>query len=195
MGKSTQAARLVGHLNDFGVSAILTREPGGVPLSEEIREIVLNLPGIVPRAQLLLFYAARVELVSNVIEPNLKEGVTVVSDRFSPSSFVYQGYVQGVDIEDIKKLDSVAVSVRPDIIILLDGNPTVGQSRRQNRNGEETVFDAQKLDFHQKVRKGFLDLARQDPERWVVIDGTKSETEVFNTLLTALRDRGILQKE
>ncbi|MBI2405773.1 dTMP kinase [Candidatus Microgenomates bacterium] len=194
-GKSTQTARVVDYLKEMGMNAFLTREPGGVPISEEIRRILLRLPDIVPYSQLLLFYAARVELVKRVISPNLNKGITVVSDRFSPSTFVYQGYVQGVGMDEIKRLDDFLVDVKPDVVVLLDGEPGVLQTRLKSRKGVKTVFDRQALEFHQKVREGFIYLAHQNPELWEIVDASNTEDEVFNDILTILNKRKIPPRE
>ena len=193
-GKTLQAQRLVGALEAGGHRARLTREPGGTNLGEQIRAIVLaradGAGGIDARADALLFNAARAQLVSEVIEPALAAGEVVVCARFADSTLAYQGYGAGLPIDELRAVAIVATGgLAPDLTILLDVSPEVGLTRKSDdtRNRFEASFD---LDFHRRVRAGFLALADDEPERWRVIDAGRDADAVFDDVLGVAR--GIL---
>jgi dTMP kinase len=177
-GKSIQAARLAAHLRAAGHDVTATREPGGTPLGEQVRHVVLD-PGPVrrgPVADALLFNAARAQLVTEVIRPALARGSIVLSDRYATSTMAYQGYGSGVDravLIEIERL--VTGGLGPDLVLLFDVPVEVGLSRRASgRASEQTRFeDAERHDraFHERVRDGYLAMAAADPARWVVIAG------------------------
>jgi dTMP kinase len=189
-GKTLQARRLVEALDARGHRARLTREPGGTDLGEQIRSIVLARAtgggrAIDAGADALLFNAARAQLVSEVINPALAGGEIVVCARFADSTLAYQGYGAGLPLDDLRAIAAVATDgLTPDLTILLDVSPELGLGRKADeaRNRFEASFD---LDFHRRVRDGFLELARNEPGRWRVIDAGRDADSVFDDVLRA----------
>jgi dTMP kinase len=174
-GKSTQAAILA-----EVTGALLTREPGGTAAGERIRSIVLDpsLPDLNVRAEVLLMLAARAQHVAEVIGPALDAGRDVVCDRFSGSTVAYQGYGRGLDPEELARLsDWASEGLRPDRVVLLQVTPDVAWSRRRTRGGEDRL-EGEGTEFFQRVERGFVDLARADPARWRVVDGSGSVDQV-----------------
>lgn len=171
-GKSTQAKALHRHVIRDGRAAILTREPGGTSLGERVRRS-LKRPGrtpISPLAELFLFAAARAQLVNEVISPALQAGTAVVCDRYSYSTLAYQGYGRGLDQDIIRLVNSAATGgLSPDLIVLLDIPARAGLGRKKGRDGDR--FESESLAFHNRVRRGYLEMARADRERWLVVDG------------------------
>jgi dTMP kinase len=190
-GKTTQAARLEAHLRDSGVAVVRTREPGGTALGERIREVLLDAAShrdqpIDPLADALLFSAARRQLVSEVIRPALSAATSVVCARFADSTLAYQGYGAGLPIDDLRALERVATGgLRPDLTILLDLPPEIGLGRKapDDRTRFELAFD---LDFHRRVRDGFLELAAREPERFAVVDAAADEGAVWDGVRRAV---------
>jgi len=182
-GKSTQAALLAETLRSRGFEVVLTAEPGGDEVAKEIRSIVLHSRGeIVPEAELLLYLASRAQHVRRIIIPALERGAVVISDRYADSSTAYQGYGRGIDLGILKTLNDFATSgLVPDLTILLDIPVEIGLAREQ----EKTRFCAESMEFHNKVRDGFLNLAKQEPERWVIVDAMGSVEDVANKVLEA----------
>jgi dTMP kinase len=171
-GKSTQAARLAGDLG-----AVLTREPGGTELGKRIREIVLDpaAADIAPLTEALLMAADRAQHVAEVIEPALAAGDDVVTDRYIPSSLAYQGHGRGLDVDELRRLSAWASGgVDADLVVLLDVPASVAADRLEGRDRMEAAGD----EFHRRVADGYRQLAADDPERWVVIDGVGSVDEV-----------------
>lgn len=180
-GKSTQAKLLAEFLKAQGKEIVLTREPGGTELAEEIRALLLLKKQINdPLTELLLLSAARRDHVENLIKPALAEGKVVITDRFFDSSMVYQSYVKGLDPEILNKLIQISIGqFAPDVTFLIDIDVEVGLSRIANTRAlEMNHYDNQALEFHQKVRQGFLDLAHKNPERIIIIDGSMDIEEV-----------------
>ena len=178
-GKTTQIARLASRLRAEGrVDVLTTREPGDGPLGSELRRLALHPPtGITvePRAELLIMLADRAQHVGQVIRPHLAAGGIVICDRYADSSVAYQGYGRGLDIAEITRLNDYATdNLKPDLTILLDLNPTLGLSRQSERN----IMEDESLAFHTRIRAGFLELAAQEPERWVVVDAWRSAGDV-----------------
>lgn len=171
-GKSTQTQRLARRID-----AVVTREPGGTPLGEEIRSLLLHASHDVdPRAEALLMAAARAQHVRDVIEPALASGRHVVTDRYTASSLAYQGEGRGLSIDDVAALSAFATGgLQPDLYVLLDVPADVTAERRE---GVADRMEAAGDEFHARVRRGFARLAASDPDRWVVIDGTKPVDEV-----------------
>jgi dTMP kinase len=184
-GKSVTAADLVSHLRGLGHRVTATREPGGTPLGELVRGVLLD-PGAVdrsPQADALLFSAARSQLVRDVIRPALLRGEVVVSDRFAPSTLAYQGYGSGLDLELLAGLERMATGgLRPDLVLLVDVPVEVGLARRRDGAAAElTRFeDEARHDgaFHERVREGYRAMAAADPDRWRIVDGSRGRTEV-----------------
>jgi dTMP kinase len=179
-GKSVQARRLAERLRQRGLRVTWTREPGGTPLGEQVRHILLDPADVArgPVADALLFNAARSQLVADVILPTLRRGEVVVLDRYATSTLAYQGYGSGVDRETLALIARLATAgLQPDVVVVLDVPVEVGLARRDaGRADELTRFeDASRHDiaFHQRVRDGYLEMAAADPERWVVVDGSR----------------------
>lgn len=192
-GKSLQAQLLAQRLREGGLTVTLSREPGGTELGEQVRRIV-NDPGPTPRgpkADVMLYTAARAQHVDEVIRPALDRGEVVVCDRYSTSTMAYQGYGSGMDRELLARIQEWATSgLDPDLVVLLDVSPQTGLDRRAagdadqlTRWEDEARFD---LDFHTRVREGYLEMARADPRRWVVIDGSGTVEDVARAVARAV---------
>jgi len=192
-GKTLMAERLVEALRGRGLQVRLTREPGGTAIGEQIRSLVLagagngNVGSVIDaRADALLFNAARAQLVAEVIRPTLAAGEIVVCARFADSTLAYQGYGAGLPIPELRTIAAVATAgLSPDLTVLLDVAPEVGLDRKavDARNRFEAAFD---LEFHRRVRAGFLDLARQEPKRWRIVDAARPADVVFGDVLEAV---------
>lgn len=174
-GKSTQAKLLYHRLLKLGREALLTREPGGTALGTRIRGILkrqLDTP-VTPSAELLLFAASRAQIVAEVIRPALENGVTVICDRFADSTTAYQGYGRGIDPGTIATLNSLATGgLTPDLTVFLDIAPDRGLSRKKGIAADR--FEQEAVAFHARVRDGYLELAKSEPKRWLVVDGLQS---------------------
>jgi len=189
-GKTVLARKLADALGARGHTVRLTREPGGTRLGERLRAILLERAGdaalsIDPRADALLFNAARAQLVAEVIAPALDAGEVVLCARFADSTLAYQGYGAGLPIEELRAIARVATGgLVPDRTILLDVAPDVGMRRKSPdaHNRFESGFD---LDFHRRVRAGFLELAAEEPDRWRIVDSTRHVDPVFEDVLAA----------
>lgn len=185
-GKSTQSARLVKRLQEIGIEVLSTREPGGTPTGEMLRDILQNDKsgeGIVPETEVLLFAASRAQLVHNVILPALERGAWAVSDRFVDSTTAYQGYGRGFDIECILEINAFAIGLAvPDLTILLDVSVEDSLKRLRERNAErgqaDDRFEREDAEFHGRVRDGYLALARRWPERFRFIDSSRDQDVV-----------------
>jgi dTMP kinase len=182
-GKTTQAAKLEHHLRSSGVAVIRTREPGGTALGERLRNLLLArgdaAEPIEPMTDALLFSAARRQLVAEVIRPALDAGTTVICTRYADSTLAYQGYGAGLPLADLRDLERIATGgLRPDLTILLDLPPESGLERKapDDQTRFELGFD---LDFHRRVRRGFLELAAAEPDRFAVIDASHGVHEVW----------------
>jgi len=185
-GKSTQSKRLADALRASGIEVVMTREPGGTRLSELIRSLLKDEREDPPcdRSELLLFLAARAQLVNNVIVPALEAGKWVVSDRFSDSTFAYQGYGRGLPLDLLKLANDFACNgLRPDLTLLLDVRPEIASARMRSREvATNTTADRIELagdGFHFRLRAGFLELAKAEPDRIRVIDANGSPDEVW----------------
>jgi dTMP kinase len=189
-GKTTQIQRLKKYLTQKGISCKLTREPGGCPIGEKVRKILLNPDHreMVPLSELLLYEAARAQHVKEVIEPFLKKGGVVLCDRFSDATIAYQGYGRKMDLRWIERLNHFSSrGIKPDVTFLLDCPSDVGLKRALKRNRtlkqeKEERFEKEKIQFHQRVRKGYLALAQKEPRRVKVIDTRQGEDNVFNKI-------------
>ncbi|MDI6774630.1 MAG: dTMP kinase [Verrucomicrobiota bacterium] len=201
-GKSTQAARLVKRLADASLKAVRTREPGGTPTGEAIREILQRDKAgepIVPEAEALLFAASRAQLVRRVILPALKRGRIVISDRFADSTTVYQGHARGLGVERMLDLNAFAVdAAAPDLTILIDVDVRLGFQRlaRRHRKSGRDRMEREAIEFHENVRQGYLNLARRYPARFRVVDGSRSsdavEADVWKLVKARLCAAGLL---
>ncbi len=190
-GKSTQAKLLYEWFLDRGRRVVLTREPGGTEAAERIRDLILREweESFPPFSELCLYLAARGFHVKNLIKPSLSEGAVVICDRFSDSTLAYQGYGRGLDLELIKKMNrEVTEGIKPDLTFLIDVPVEVGLERIGKRRRDR--IEGESLEFHRRVRRGFLDIAGKEPERVVVVDGTGSREEVFKFILSVLKEKG-----
>jgi len=192
-GKTRQAQSIQSVLEHAGVPVTLTREPGGTMLGERIRDLLLGRAGsagtIHPLADALLFNAARAQLVAEVIRPALARGAVVVCTRYADSTLAYQGYGAGLPLDDLRTIERLATGgLIPDVTILLDLPIETGLARKpaDELTRFESGFDAA---FHRRVRSGFLDLARHEPSRFVVIDAAVPADDVFEAIRAALVDR------
>ncbi len=180
-GKSTQARLLRDYLSSIGKEVVLTREPGGTKFAERLREVLLSGSGISdPLTEFLLISAARRDHVINHISPSSKASKVVISDRFIDSSFVYQGYVKGLSFDLIEQLTKISIGeFTPDITILLDIDPKLSITRVKESRGVENYYDKQSIDFHSKIREGFLQLAQKFDQRIKVVDASGSQEVIF----------------
>ncbi len=182
-GKSTQADMLVRHLTECGHEPLFLREPGGTALSEKVREILLNRGDVdvTDRAELLLFLAARAQLVDEVIMPAIESGRIVVCDRFYDSTYAYQGYARGLPLDAVAEMNSFATfGLVPDLTLLYDLAVEAAQRRGTVTVPAHDRLEKEKVEFHQKVREGYLELAKRDPGRIKVIDAEPDAAEVWN---------------
>ena len=194
-GKTTQISRLVELFEDRGIECITTRQPGGTLIGENIRSILLDPAnsGLAPLAELLLYLADRAQHIHELIRPALKEGKTVVCDRYFDATLVYQGFARGLSIELIRQLHQLLFDdLKPDVTLLLDLSPQVGLKRAWQqlnsgeRSGDESRFEGEAVAFHKKVRAGYLELARLEPERFRIIDAAQTQDEVFAIISKAV---------
>jgi len=177
-GKSYQSRILYKRLLKSGTPVILTVEPGGTPLGDAVRNLLKKsrFP-ISPAAELFLFNASRSQHVKDVIKPALEAKKVIICDRYTDSTVVYQGYGRGLDITQVKQINSIgAQGIMPDITFLLDLPVQSGLERKKNRHNDR--FDAEEIAFHERIRRGFLDLAARNNKRWLVIDGLQSRKRI-----------------
>jgi dTMP kinase len=189
-GKTTQIQRLKKYLIRKGISCKVTREPGGCPIGEKIRKILLNPDHreMIPLSELLLYEAARAQHIHEVIKPLLKKRVVILCDRFSDASIAYQGYGRKVDLKWVERLNRLSSQgIKPDVTFLLDCPSDLGLKRALQRNQvlkqeREERFEREKIQFHRRVRKGYLAIARKEPHRVKVIDTREGEEKVFEKI-------------
>lgn len=173
-GKSTQAKLLQQSLLGLGYEVILTEEPGGTLISLRIREILLSVDhtNMKPLTELLLYNAARAQHIEEVILPALNRGAVVITDRFTDSTFAYQGYGRGIDLNLLESIDKIATNgLRPDITVLLDLDVETGLKRNRRINKTDRL-ELEDVEFHKRVRKGYHELAAKEPERIKVLDAS-----------------------
>lgn len=191
-GKSTQIQWLAEYLQGLGQTVLLTREPGGTEISEQIRDLLHDLRHreMQPRAEILLYSAARAQLVGQAIRPCLAGGGTVLCDRYADSTLAYQGYGHGLDLEDLRQITSFATQgLQPDLTLLFDLDPAVGLKRRQADRVEWNRLDAYDLAFHQRVRAGYHELSKADPARWVTLDATLDREKLREDVRRVVTER------
>lgn len=190
-GKSTQIARLAEFLRQEGYPVLLTREPGGTPIGEQIRTILSDLKNteMEKRTEILLFQAARAQHVEQLINPYLQQGGLVLCDRYADSTLAYQGYgYQLFDLEHLRALINFATGgLWPDLTLFLDVSVEEGLRRRAN-GGEWNRLDAYQLDFYQRVRAGYHTMAEAEPQRWVIIDAARSPADVQDEIRRVVID-------
>jgi dTMP kinase len=209
-GKSTQVQALRRRLEERGRRVVQLREPGGTKFGEELRAILLSSTSLATRTELLLFLAARSELVDKAIKPALDKGVDVICDRFIDSTLAYQGYGRGLDLDLIRTLnDAVTAGCTPDLTVLLDLDPAVGLARvsegaagdsieghwqaglslQQEQAGTGKRVGGRDAAFHRKVRRGYLALAKLEPQRWLVLDATQPVEALSEAVWQAVTQR------
>jgi dTMP kinase len=177
-GKSTQSRLLLKRLERRNVPTILTHEPGGTALGNELRKVLKRKGGssISPRAELFLFAASRAQLVVEVIHPALQEGKVVICDRFSDSTLVYQGYGRGLDLTFVETLNNMATgNLKAGLTVFLDIPPDQGLARKRSL---EDRFESEDLSFHRRVREGYVKMAAAEPDHWLVIDASLPKAKI-----------------
>jgi len=187
-GKTSQISLLADHVRTLGFKVLVTREPGGTFIGDQIRNVLVSLENkaLTPQAETLLFLAARAQLVREVIQPALARGVIVISDRYADATLAYQGYGHGVDLDILKQLLTFATGgLEPSLKILMDIDVENGLHRKTDC-GEWNRLDAYSVAFHERVRNGYHNLAASEPEKWVVIDASKSRELVHADLCKAV---------
>ncbi len=181
-GKSTHSGLLLKKLEQQNIPVILTHEPGGTALGDELRKALKRKRGsfVSPQAELFLVAASRAQLVAEVIRPALEEGKVVICDRFTHSTMVYQGYGRGLDFTAIQMVNNMATrNLNPDLVIFLDISPERGLARKRNLKDR---FELEDLSFHQRVRAGYVKLAAANPDHWLVIDASLPKEKVAETI-------------
>ncbi len=196
-GKSTQIALLANYLTARGVRHVLTREPGGTLIGDQVRKILLDPANrsLDPAAELLLYAASRAQHLHEIIMPALADGTNVLCDRFSDATLAYQGYGRGLDIGMIHTLDRIVTAgMRPDLTLLFDIEAASGIARARGRNNSrgleaEARFENEELAFHERVRQGYLTLVAQEPDRIRVVDASSSPEEIQAKVRKILDER------
>lgn len=193
-GKSTQIKRLAKRLEAMGYPVVTTREPGGTPIGDQIRHVLMRMENkeLQPRTEILLFLAARAQLVEQVIKPALLDGKIILCDRYGDSTLAYQGYGHGLDLEQLREmLDFATDHLKPDLTILLDLDVKTGLMRKKAED-EWNRLDAYEVLFHERVREGYLKLAHAEPERWQIVDASQGidavQEDLFQIILDALEN-------
>jgi dTMP kinase len=194
-GKTTQQQRLAEHFRTAGRTVVTTKEPGGTPLADRIRAILLDSASVIdPVAEVLLFGASRRQHTTETIEPALSRGEVVLCDRYADSTLAYQGFGRLLDLDRLRALNDWATNgLRPHLTLLYDLPEEAGLTRARSRNATATAdegrFEAEDLRFHRRVREGYLTLAVAEPQRFAVIDANGTVDEVFQRTLAALSSR------
>ena len=189
-GKTTQINLLEEKLSQQGISTLILREPGGTKLSEKIREILLDRENInlSPSAESLLFVAARAQLMAEKIKPSLERNQFVICDRYADSTIAYQGYGRGLNVKYLEELNKFATdSIQPDITIILDVDPEKAAIRMASDVSDR--LESTGIHFFLRVRKGYYEIARRYPQRCVIIDGSRPESEVFELVLKEVNNK------
>jgi dTMP kinase len=190
-GKTLQIKALAEFFCAQGKQVLTTREPGGTAIGDQIRSVLTRVENTAmhPRAEILLFLASRAQLVEEVIRPHTANGGIVLCDRYADSTLAYQGYGHGYDLELLRRLlDFATGGMKPDLTLLLDIDPVVGLARKR-QSGEWNRLDAYQINFHQRVRAGFLELAQAEPRRWVVIGAEKAPEVVQGEIRAVVLER------
>jgi len=191
-GKSTQARLLAAELEKRGIAVVVTREPGGSPGAEDIRKLLVEgEPGRWdPLVETMMMFAARADHAAKTIKPALARGSYVVCDRFTDSTYAYQGSGRGLPRETIRRIESIAVpDLKPDLTLILDVPTETGLRRAEARHGGASRFERFDIAFHERLREAFREIARHHPERCALIDATQSEDEVSAAILRVVEAR------
>ena len=191
-GKTSHLPPLVESLREKGYTVFPTREPGGTSIGEQIRDVIHDLKNaeMHPRTETLLYQAARAQIVEEVIKPRLTAGEVVISDRYYDSTIAYQGYGHQQDLDQVRSLVRYATGgLVPDLTILLDIEVEAGLRRKTQNGSEWNRLDAYTVEFHQRVRRGYLEMAKAEPQRWVVIDAGREWQPVQDELRAVIQRR------
>ncbi|MEL7626704.1 MAG: dTMP kinase [Anaerolineaceae bacterium] len=189
-GKSTQLPRLAQYLEESGYSVVKTREPGGTKIGDQIREVLMRMENteLHPRTEILLFLAARAQLVEELIKPSLQEGKIILCDRYGDSTLAYQGYGHGLNLDDLRAMLQFATGgLKPDLTILLDIDVLTGLKRKKIK-AEWNRLDAFELSFHERVREGYHILAAQEPDRWKIVDAAQNPEQIQKEIRAIVLD-------
>ena len=191
-GKSTQVQRLATRLERSGIPYLVTREPGGTPIGETIRELLQFAPhnsGMTPETEVLLFEASRSQLVREIIKPALERGLCVIADRFFDSTTVYQGAARKLDRTMVERMNAFAVGdCVPDVTFVLDVDAVTAESRMQKPRRADRM-EQQPAEFYERVREAYRELAKREPKRIVLIDGSRDAAEIENEIWKTLCSR------
>lgn len=190
-GKSSQIAPLAAFLSQQGYRVFTTREPGGTAIGDQVRQVIMRMDNqeMHPRTEILLFCASRAQLVEEVIRPKLADGMVVLCDRYADSTLAYQGYGHKVDLDTLHRLLAFATGgLKPDLTLLMDVDPEIGLRRRRTGGGEWNRLDAFELEFHRRVRRGYLEMAGAE-RRWAVVDASQSPQDVQTALQAVVIER------
>ena len=190
-GKSTQVRALQRRLSKLGVPVLTVKEPGSTSIGRVARKLLKHRLEIEinPVTELLLFAVARSQLVTEIIRPALERDQIVICDRYSESTLAYQGYGRGVDLETIHTINTIATGgLRPDLIILPDIDVHEGLKRKGAKQTNDR-FEREEISFHQRVRQGYLEMARAEPNRWLVLDATQPRRKISNTIWETVREQ------
>lgn len=182
-GKSTQINMLAAYLGQQGYEVLVTREPGGTHIGEQVRQCLHDVKNkeMTAAAEVLLYSASRSQLVREVIVPALENGVIVISDRYADSTMAYQGYGRQLDLDALGTITHFATGgLKPDLTILFDIDVEEGLSRRSVGGEEMNRMDLQEIAFYKRVRDGYMELVKQEPERWVIVDAGRPPDEIQN---------------
>ncbi len=188
-GKSTQVNLLKNYLDNLNFETIKTREPGGTPSAEILRNLLTTgeVEKWTPMSEALLMWASRYEHLIQVIEPALNSGKNVICDRFYDSTYAYQGVAHNLGIDKMEKLKKIIIGdIEPDVTFVLDIDPKVGLKRSLDRSNQENRFESYNIDFHNKIRSAFLEIAKKNKNRCVVVDASLNEQEINNLIITVI---------
>ena len=190
-GKSTQVNLLKDYLDNLNFETIKTREPGGTPSAEILRDLLTTgeVEKWTPMSEALLMWASRYEHLIQVIEPALNSGKNVICDRFYDSTYAYQGVAHNLGIDKMEKLKKIIIGdIEPDITFVLDIDPKVGLKRSLDRSNQENRFESYNIDFHNKIRSAFLEIAKKNKNRCVVVDASLNEQEINNLIINVINN-------
>jgi dTMP kinase len=191
-GKTTQIKRLTEHLRGRGCDVLTVREPGGTSISEQIRAVLHSLDNreMQPRTEILLYCAARAQLVGQVIRPHLESGGVVLCDRYADSTLAYQGYGRRLDLQTLRMiLDFATGGLAPDLTLYLDIDIETGLKRKKTGGDEWNRMDDLEVEFYRRVRSGYLEMVEQDPARWVVVDAARSAEAIAREIWERVEKR------
>ena len=191
-GKTTQVPALAQAIRQAGFDLVVTREPGGTEIGDQVRQVIMDLKNkaMFPESEILLFQASRAQLVREVILPGLEAGRVVLCDRYADSTIAYQGYGHQTDLEHLRQIVEFATGgLKPDLTVYLDIDPETGLKRRLGEGEEWNRLDDYELAFHQRVRQGYLKMMAAEPQRWVSIDADRPVDQVQAELQAVVLDR------